>query len=186
MCLPHAPLDHNTCIAHSSREGGTTFRTYLFGAVLAFGPYHLSRIAWPAAVWLLFPGACHTLQSWHENQSAPACLGLSERFALGFGRTRWFGLFPVWLLGLLLGCALLLGLESQWFRRFITIEGGTKSPAQYLEMAAVALYFLNVDISNADAAERKASMKKAFFLAAVVGTAISASLNSATVTCPNQ
>jgi hypothetical protein len=96
------------------------------------------------------------------NQSAPACFGQIFCFD---GRARGFGLLlPVWLLGvLLLGCGLLGGLESQWFRCFKINNGGTKSPAQYLSMTLVALYFLNVESSNLDAAERKSSMETFFF-----------------------
>lgn len=81
-----------------------------------------------------------------------------------------------------MGCGLLDLDTSQWFKRLTTIEGGTKSPAQHLVIAALALIFLKVDASTLDAATRKASMKKYFFAAVVVGTAISTSLNSAMLT----
>ena len=71
---------------------------------------------------------------------------------------------------------------SQWLIRLTTIEGGTKSPVQYFFMAAFAINFLNVEASNLDAAAKKFSMEKVFFLAVVVGTAISMSLNSVTAT----
>ena len=79
-----------------------------------------------------------------------------------------------------------MGLDkSQWLIRFTTINGGTKSPAQYFLMAAFAMDFLNVEASNLDAAAKKPSMEKIFFSAVVVGTVTSTSLNSETATWPD-